>query len=122
LVIDGACRDTPGIAALSLPVYARHVCPAAGTARRLGATQRAVVCGGVVVQPGDVVVGDRDGLVVVSEPELLALLDRAEEIQRAEAAVLERLGRHESLLDMLNLAEHCDALRRGEPSSLRIRP
>src|SRR5215469_14623495 len=67
LVIDGACRDTARLATLTLPVYARGVSPAAGTAQRLGATQRAVVCGGVTVVPGDVVVGDRDGVVVVSE-------------------------------------------------------
>src|SRR5262245_7482254 len=74
LVIDGACRDTPKLATLLLPVYARWVCPAAGTAQRLGATQQAVVCGGVTVAPGDVVIGDRDGVVVVSESELPALL------------------------------------------------
>src|SRR5262245_2429635 len=60
IVIDGACRDTVKLATLSLPVYARWVCPAAGTAERLGTTQQAVVCGGVTVAPGDVVIGDRD--------------------------------------------------------------
>jgi 4-hydroxy-4-methyl-2-oxoglutarate aldolase len=122
IVIDGACRDTAKLATLQLPVYARWVCPAAGTAQRLGATQRAVVCGGVAVEPGDVVIGDRDGIVVVSESELLALLPRAEEVQRTEAAVMERLERGEGLLDMLNFAEHCDALRQGQPSRLRFQP
>ena len=46
VVIDGACRDTPRLATLPLPLYARWVCPAAGTAERLGETQRPVVCGG----------------------------------------------------------------------------
>jgi RraA family protein len=120
IVIDGACRDTPKLATLELPFYARRVCPAAGTAQRLGATQLAVVCGGVTVAPGDVVFGDRDGIVVLSEAELLALLPRAEEVQRTEAAVLERQERGESLLGMLNLAEHCSALEQGEPSRLRF--
>jgi 4-hydroxy-4-methyl-2-oxoglutarate aldolase len=101
-------------------MYARWVCPAAGTAQRLGATQQAVSCGGVTVAPGDLVIGDRDGIVVVSEAELLALLDRAEEVQRTEAAVLERLEQGESLLDMLNCAEHWDALEQGRPSQLRF--
>ena len=51
IVIDGACRDTPKLATLQLPLYARWVCPAAGTAERLGATQQPVVCGGVSVRP-----------------------------------------------------------------------
>src|SRR5258707_611685 len=120
IVIDGACRDTLQLATLQLPVYASRVCPAAGTAQRLGATQQAVSCGGVTVAPGDVVIGDRDGIVVVSEPEMLALLPRAEEVQRTEAAVLQRLEQGEGQLDMLNLAEHCDALEQGRPSKLRF--
>ena len=122
IVIDGACRDTPKLATLELPFYARWVYPAAGTARRLGATQLAVVCGGVTVAPGDVVIGDRDGIVVLSEAELLALLPRAEEVQRTEAAVLERLERGEGLLGMLNFGEHCDALEQDRSSRLRFRP
>jgi RraA family protein len=122
IVIDGACRDTARLATLAVPLYARWVCPAAGTAERLGTTQQPVVCGGVVVQPGDVVFGDRDGVVVATEAELLALLPRAEEVQRAEASVLERLERGEGLPGMLNLAEHCEALEHGRPSRLRIQP
>src|SRR5262245_28649604 len=120
IVIDGACRDTAKLATLQLPIYARWVCPAAGTAQRLGVTQQTVVCGGVTVAPGDVVIGDRDGIVVVSESELLTLLPRAEEVQRTEAAVLDRLERGEGLLEMLNFAEHCDALQQGQPSRLRF--
>jgi RraA family protein len=121
IVIDGACRDTLKLATLALPFYARWVCPAAGTAERLGTTQRPVVCGGVTVEPGDVVIGDRDGIIVLSEAELLALLPQAEEVQRTEAAVLERLERGEGLLAMLNFAEHCEALQQGRPSKLRFR-
>ena len=72
--------------------------------------------------PGDLVIGDRDGIVVVSEAELLALLDRAEEVQRTEEAVLRRLERGECLLDMLNCAEHWAVLEQGRPSQLRFQP
>jgi RraA family protein len=122
LVIDGACRDSARLATLALPVYARWVCPAAGTAQRLAETQGEVVCGGVIVGPGDVVVGDRDGVVVVSESDLPELLPRAEEVQRTEAAVMERVERGECLLDLLNFAEHRDAVRQGKPSRLQFRP
>jgi hypothetical protein len=56
------------------------------------------------------VIGDRDGIVVISEAELLALLDRGEEVQRTEEAVMRRLEQGECLLDMLNCAAHWDAL------------
>jgi RraA family protein len=120
IVIDGACRDTLKLATLQLPMYSRWVCPAAGTAQRLGATQQAVSCGGVTVAPGEVVIGDRDGIIDVSESELLALLARAEEVQRTEEAVMQRLEQGECLLDMLNCAEHCEALEQGRPSKLRF--
>jgi regulator of RNase E activity RraA len=76
----------------------------------------------VSVQPGDVLIGDRDGIVAVSEGELLALLPRAEEVQRVEAKVLTRLEGGEGLLGMLNFAEHCEALEKGVPSKLRLQP
>ena len=120
IIIDGACRDTLKLATLQFPLYARWVCPAAGTAQRLGTTQEAVCCGGVTVKPRDLVIGDRDGIVVVSETELLALLPRAEDVQRTEEAVLRRLERGECLLDMLNCAEHWEALQQGQPSKLRF--
>jgi RraA family protein len=122
IIIDGACRDTARLATLSLPVYARWTCPAAGTAQRLGTTQTAVTCGGVTVQPGDVVVGDRDGIAVVAEADLPTLLARAEAVQATEAAVMERLERGESLFDLLNFAEHYEALRQDTPSKLRFQP
>jgi RraA family protein len=120
IVIDGACRDTLKLATLEFPLYARWVCPAAGTTQRLGTTQEAVSCGGVTVTPGDLVIGDRDGIIVVSEAELLALLPRAEEVQRTEESVLRRLEQGECLLDMLNCAEHLDALAQGRPTMLRF--
>jgi RraA family protein len=120
IVIDGACRDTLKLATLHLPMYARWTCPAAGTAQRLGTTQQAVSCCGVTVAPGDLVIGDRDGIVVVSEAELLGLLLRAEEVQRTEEAVMRRLEQGECLLDMLNCAEHWAALEQGQPSELRF--
>jgi 4-hydroxy-4-methyl-2-oxoglutarate aldolase len=101
-------------------MYARWVCPAAGTAQRLGTTQEAISCGGVTVTPGDLVIGDRDGIVVVSEAELLALLPRAEEVQRTEESVLRRLEQGECLLEMLYCAEHWEALEQGRPSKLRF--
>jgi 4-hydroxy-4-methyl-2-oxoglutarate aldolase len=64
-VIDGAVRDVPGLAEQGFPVFARASTPRVGTNRRLGQTQVPVSCGGVVVRPGDLVLGDDDGVVVI---------------------------------------------------------
>jgi regulator of RNase E activity RraA len=65
-VIDGGCRDTRFVADEGFPVFARHVTPEDCTWRwQVAATQVAIEIGGVRVEPGDWVVGDEDGVVVV---------------------------------------------------------
>jgi RraA family protein len=121
IVIDGACRDTARLATMSLPFYARCASPMAGTAERLLETTAPTVCGGVTVRQGDWLIGDRDGIVVVSEDEVEDLLARAEAIQAAESVILQRIERGESLFDLLAFTEHLEALRQGQSSKLRFK-
>jgi RraA family protein len=120
IVIDGACRDTRYLRELPLPVYARSSNPLAGTSRELHETQVPVSCGGVTVEPGDVVFGDDDGIVVLHPADLPRLVPLAREIQRAEQAALERMRRGESLFDLLNFEEHAGAVRGGRESRLKL--
>jgi regulator of RNase E activity RraA len=60
--------------------------------------------------------------VIAPRRQLEACLERAEAIERTEAAVLRALQSGTSLADLTNLADHVAALRRGEPSSLTITP
>lgn len=108
LVTDGAVRDTPMIRALQLPVFTVH---GLGTPRAIGPTlsreyalwpaelEVTVVCGGVKVRPGDIILGDADGVVVIP-------LDRAEQVAEAGYAEeqLESLTR-KLLLEGRPLAE-----------------
>jgi 4-hydroxy-4-methyl-2-oxoglutarate aldolase len=85
-VIDGACRDVAGLRALGFPVFARGVTPRnyhypAGLEH--GAVNVPVVCAGVLVEPGDIVIGDDDGVVVL--PRRIAA-----EVVAAASAFLER--------------------------------
>jgi RraA family protein len=120
IVIDGPCRDTQTVGTLDLPYYARSSTPYAGTTTNLGETQVAVTCGGVTVHPGDVVLGDDDGLVFATVEELAAAVPIAEEIQRTEEIMQGRMAEGTSLMEMLNFESHCAALDAGEPSSLRF--
>ena len=121
LVVDGAVRDVATLRTLGWPVYTRLITPIAGAAGSMSSTPLPVSCGGVTVLPGDIVIGDDDGLVVASEAELAEILPTAEAIQRSEAEALRRMAAGESLLDMLNLDEHMDAIRAGRKSQLRFR-
>ena len=118
LVIDGRCRDSRILAGLDLPVFARGVAPSACPARALPVTQVPIVIGDVTVRPGDVVLGDDDGIVVGSEDELWQALDGAEVIQQRETALRRAIEAGESLFDHLNVDEHVAALRDGRDSKL----
>jgi regulator of RNase E activity RraA len=120
MVVDGACRDVRTLAEMDFSVYARHVSPMAGTTVRVFTTQSSVVCGGVLVNPGDIVFGDLDGVVVLSLDELRSVVGVAEEIQRTEEAALSRMAQGESLLAMLNFTEHYRHREAGRDSSLRF--
>ena len=70
IVIDGLCRDSPRLVELDLPVYARGVAPTACPAQAVPVVQVPVTIGTVEVRPGDLVLGDDDGLVVAGEEEI----------------------------------------------------
>src|SRR5206468_75531 len=121
IVIDGACRDTAKLAVMTFPVYARSVSPMAGTVERSAEPVASTTCGGVTVNAGDWLIGDRDGIVVASEDELTDALTRAETIQANEAVVLERIEGGESLFDFLDFDEHLEAARSGQSRRLRFK-
>jgi 4-hydroxy-4-methyl-2-oxoglutarate aldolase len=122
LVVDAGYRDVGYVGQCDLPVYSRFVTPMAGTTSRLGELQTPVSCGGVTVGPGDIVLADAEGLIVVDPAKLSDLLQAAAGIKRAEQTVVDRLDGGGTLSDGLNLADHVATLQRGEPSALRFLP
>ncbi len=85
IVIDGAVRDAADLGNLGLPVFARGTSPAGPYKNGPGRLLTSIALGGVAVRPGDVLVGDGDGLVVVPLEEAAVVLEKAEEIHRTEA-------------------------------------
>jgi regulator of RNase E activity RraA len=118
IVIDGRCRDSRTLARLELPVFARGVAPTACPARALPVTQVPITIGEVTVHPGDIVLGDDDGLVVATYTEIEAVLDAAEAIQQREQALQTAIAAGASLFDHLNYSEHVAALEAGRLSRL----
>jgi RraA family protein len=120
IVVDGGYRDMRYVATCRLPVYSRYVTPRAGTTVRPAVVGEVVSCGGVVVRPGDIVIADHDGVVVLDPDTAVAGLTAAAEVMAAEARVAERLDAGAGLGACVNLAEHVERLTRGEPSRLRF--
>lgn len=89
-VVDGLVRDLPGIRALDdFPVFARGVTPIGPLHRGPGEINHAISAGGIVCNPGDVVVGDLNGIVVVPRELAPDMLRRLDERKSAEAAYTE---------------------------------
>ena len=90
-VTDGLVRDLDDLETVGLPVFAMGVTPNSPQRRGPGSVGLPIVCGGVTVASGDVVVGDRDGVVVVPRERITATLESLEHVKAIEAATLERV-------------------------------
>ncbi len=115
LVTDGPVRDSAGFRALDLPSYCRGAHAAASSLRHHPVElQVPIGCGGVLVEPGDVVVGDQDGVVVFP----LALADEVAEAahaqERLEEYLWERVNAGESILGVYPPSEETLAAWRAQ--------
>jgi 4-hydroxy-4-methyl-2-oxoglutarate aldolase len=90
-VTDGLVRDLVDLEALQLPVYAIGISPNSPAKRGPGTVGLPIICGGCAIASGDVVVGDRDGVVVVPRARIEATLANLERVKAAEAAMLKRV-------------------------------
>jgi 4-hydroxy-4-methyl-2-oxoglutarate aldolase len=113
-VIDGAVRDLVGLEDVGLPVFARAATPRIGTAERLLENQVPIICGGAPVQPGDIVHGDEDGVVVFAARRLRQVTARALELQRNETEVARRLRRGRPLAELMRLFDRLIELRKRD--------
>ncbi len=84
LVVDGAVRDAEGMTALGFPAFSRTVTPGSCDKDGPGEINVPVSCGGVAVHPGDIVVGDRDGIVVVPRADAAAVLELVRAVVKNE--------------------------------------
>lgn len=87
IVIDGATRDVDELRNMGLPVFARGISPAGPFKNGPGTVGAAVACGNVVCNPGDAIIGDSDGLVVVPRHRLAQAIERT----RAQDGVEDKL-------------------------------
>jgi 4-hydroxy-4-methyl-2-oxoglutarate aldolase len=102
LVIDGCVRDGVLLEQIGFPVFARGLC-IRGTGkdyRAIGWLNAPVLIGDVMVSPGDLVVGDADGVVVVPRLRAAEVIAKSQQRERDEAAILKRLEAGESTLQV----------------------
>lgn len=105
VIIDGAVRDSKELKKMNMPVFCSAISPAGPHKGWGGIIDSRISCGGVCVSPGDIIVGDDDGVVVVPLGRKEEVLTKVEAKVKFEAELLKRIDLGESVEPILNRAE-----------------
>ena len=101
VVIDGACRDLDDCVELNFPVYARGTVVATARGRvQEESTNTMIQFGGVQVRPGDIVMGDKSGVVVVPVEWVDQVLEKAEQLFQKEEAMVAQIRSGHPMLEV----------------------
>lgn len=91
VVVDGSVRDADTLEQMDFPVYAKGVTPNGPYKNGPGEINVPVVIGGKMICPGDILVGDRDGLIVIKPEDAKALAEATREVGKKEAGIMEKI-------------------------------
>ncbi|MDL2261112.1 orotidine 5'-phosphate decarboxylase [Methanimicrococcus sp. OttesenSCG-928-J09] len=103
VVIDGAVRDFDEVQNMDFPVFAANIVPNAGDPKGLGEINVEIVCGNQTVNPGDIIIGDDSGVVVVPKERAYEIARRSEEVWKREKRLFEEIKNGKTLASALEL-------------------
>ena len=105
VVIDGAVRDVDDIRIMKFPLFAKAVVPNAGEPKGFGEINAEIQCGGQYVRPGDWIIGDENGVVVIPAERAYEIARRALEVRKNEERIREEIRRGSTLSEVAELAK-----------------
>jgi len=105
LIINGCVRDSDRLAELPFPIFSRGFC-IHGTGKNKvaqGLLNSPTQVGNVIVNPGDAIAGDNDGIVVIPKERIAEVLEKAKQREEKEQTIIQRLKNGERTIDLYNL-------------------
>ena len=100
IILDGTCRDIEEINELKFPVFSRGANPYGNLKYNEGSLNESVRCGGITVVPGDIVVADMSGVVVLPKEEASAVLKKAKEIFHNEIEIVKKIKQGKTTMEI----------------------
>lgn len=120
VIIDGAVRDNISLRRSCIHCYSTSVNPYSGSIVHLGEMQVPITCGGATVTPGDIIIGDADGVIVASIETFENLIHSAETIISTEKSIMDAMKKGQDLHSLTNYDEHVSALKNDKKSALKF--
>jgi len=108
--IDGGCRDVSELAAMKFPAWSKAISAKGAVKATAGDVNVPVVCAGMVVNPGDAVIADDDGVVIVARMEIERVIAASAERENRESKVRARLAAGELGLDIYGMRAKLEQL------------
>jgi regulator of RNase E activity RraA len=99
-VVDGGVRDIPQLKRIQFPVYALGPVPSTSVGHyRFAGADIPIVCDGVEVDPGDIIVADQDGVVVVPKAHAVDILIKAQALDNSEHSMYPFIEKYRSIVE-----------------------
>jgi 4-hydroxy-4-methyl-2-oxoglutarate aldolase len=110
LIIDGAVRDVPILRELGFPVFARTASPGTTVKKSFGSINRPITCGGILINPGDVILADADGVVAIPASRAAEVLKAGRERDQREIRIKQLIEEGKSTVEIYGFNQTLDNL------------
>lgn len=103
VILDGPARDIDDIMDMDFPIFSRSKAPNAGEPKGFGELQVEIECGGMLVRPGDWIIADDSGVMVIPKERAVEIANRALDVKERENRIREEIRRGSTLSEVLEL-------------------